>query len=371
VALVGLGILALLGLTLAVSMGNGPGSGAVSPPIRSGPSNPDGGPSPGRTPIRGDTVFVVLVPDQGDTHHIIGLDTASGATAISLATDFDPAAAVTPDDLRLYVASGEYLSEIDPSSGATLKQTRFGDRWMNTLPAYFPTMALSPGGRWLFVLKHRTAGAEADVYSVAVYDTVKGQFLEEELSLPGCAGGFLLPDTSTLTVACTHLGLVLSSVVNHDGSFGLVSSTKASERRLVGAARVPGRAETLVLTDNGRVLRLGRDGVVPIMILADDTSAEPILGSFAVSPDGSRLFVGIGDVSTRAISHIETYAVSSGERLAQVELPNPAFTMALAASGALLYATAYDARELMVIDADTLRILDRFALPERPSLVLP
>ena len=284
-----------------------------------------------RPPMIGGTpadeaVFVLLARNVDQDASVVAVDPATGEAAASYAAGHDPAAAVSSGGDRLYLSSGlgygSNLSVIETSTGQVVRRIGFPDRWDNTLPPYFPTMALAPDGRWLFALRARSVGPERHLH---------GRCLRR---------------------------------------FDPPSSVQVSERFVAGAARLPGSPDVLLVTDAGRVIRVGADGVSVIVILAEAGADQPQFAGFAVSPDRSRLYVGRGEGRLGSISRIEAYEMATGARSAEVELPAPGWTMRLSRDGERLYVAAHETLQLLVFETRGLRLVATWRMPDRPALVL-
>ena len=241
---------------------------------------------------------------------------------------------------------------------------------MNTLPAYFPVMALSPNRRWLYALKVQSTGQQADIYSVVVFDTKHGAFLPGELAIPGCIGGLLIPLDSKLAVACPHSGALFSAPISADGVFGLPSSTQASDFGFVGAAHLPNSTDVMLLTKANKIVRVGAAGVSLILVVAGEGVEVPVFGAFAVSPDGSRAYVGLGGPSSEQISTIQAYDLTTGQRIASIRLPTDAWTMTLAADGKMLFAPSQSATQVYVLEIGQLRLVGRLPVTAPPAMVV-
>lgn len=321
-----------------------------------------------------EVAFVLFVGNVGENASVAAVDPASGDEIASYPTGHDPGAAASMAGDRLYVASGvdtaSSLSVIDTETGHVLQQVRFPNRWMNTLPAYFPVMALSPDGRWLYALKVQSIAPEADIYSVAVFDTGRGEFLDAELALPGCIGGLLVPLDSRLAVACPHSGIFLSAPVSANGTFGPTSSTQASDFGFIGAARLDNSSDVVLLTKANKIVRVGSDGVSPVLAVVGEGAETPIFGAFAVSPDGSRAFVGLGDPSSERITTIQAYDLKAGGRTASARLPTDAWTMTLAADGTRLFAPSPGAQQVLVLETSQLQLVGKLPMKAPPVFVL-
>lgn len=321
-------------------------------------------------------LFVLLMPSVDVAGELVSLDPVSGASPFSVSTSTDAALAAAPEDGRLYVASGQdtgsQLSVVDASTGSPLAQVGFPDRWMGTLPAYFPTLALSADGRWLFALGHESPGPGQDAYFVRVFDTVRSSFLEEELSLPACVGGILIPGEAILDVACPHSGIVLSTSVGPDGEFGHTAATEVSDQGIASAIRLPGEAGLVVLTNPGRVVRLDRDGLTDLFEIDAAEQGAPVFDALEVSPDGATLYVGLVARREGRIGIIEAYELSSGSKVASAALPDEAeaWTLSIGASGERLYAPSRDAQRVLVFDADGLELIYELDVPGSPAIVV-
>jgi hypothetical protein len=92
-----------------------------------------------------DAVFVLLVPNVGEDAAIAAIDPITGAVLWSQETGVDPAAWLSRDSRNLTIASGldasSNLQTVEIASGRAGSLHPLPDRWRNTLPSYFPTMA--------------------------------------------------------------------------------------------------------------------------------------------------------------------------------------------------------------------------------------
>jgi hypothetical protein len=318
-------------------------------------------------------VLISRGPDD-EQSSVVALDVATARVLVSYATGLDPAAAVSRTGKRLYVASGIQQSsnlEITDLTTGRVERVAFANRWLNTLAAHFATIALSLDERWLYALKHWSTGPQTDVYTIAVFDTQAGRFLEEELPLAGCIAAVLLPSDSTLDVACPHTGIFLSFPILPNGSFGPPSSLQASDHLIMGAVRVPGTGDVLLVTDVRGVVRVKAGEATVAFRLTDGGGDLPAFGAVAISPDGSRLFVGLGGITpTGRISTIEAYDIRTGARTDNVRLPSAAWSIALNDAGTLLYAPANETKQLFVLDARDLHIVETFEMSGYPAMVV-
>lgn len=318
-------------------------------------------------------VYVLLAADVGVPTSVVALDSTSGEVLATFDASFDPEAAVDTERDRLYIASGldpSYLSVLNGSDGRLLHQVAFPHRWNNTLPTYDRRMVLSPKGRWLYALKAESLAPERDLYTVAVFDAERGEFGREELPLGDCAGGRILADDSTVRVMCPHTGALLSFPVLGEGSFGPPSSVNVTGQFVPGAVLVPGTTDVLVMTEIGRVILVGADGVKAIGDVTDDDSVEPAIGGLLVSSDGSRLFVGLGAGRVGEISTVVAYDLDSNQVVAELRLPTPAWTLSLSEDGGRIFAPSYEARQVHVIDTEALTLVTSWSMPDRPVQVL-
>ena len=326
----------------------------------------------GASPIK--EIFILVVPRLNVAGSILAVDPVSGAVVKSIPTGFDPMAALSAKHDRLYVASTHetsgYLSVIETATGSVVSKVPFANRWMNTLPAYFPTMALSGDGRWVYALGFESVAPEQDIYSIAVFDVAQGKFADERVGIPGCIGGILVPAPSRLWVACPHSGAVFSAPVSGDGTVGSPSSLDVAPNGLIAATRRGNTNDILVLTKTGRVLAVGDNGVEPVATLPDSVVPQLQFGAFAVSLDGSSFSVGTGGPADNRLSRIQNYNIGEASASADLQLPRNAWTITLSPDGSRLFAPSFDTGKLLVLDARTLRILSTFDLPKGTAMVV-
>jgi DNA-binding beta-propeller fold protein YncE len=319
-------------------------------------------------------VFVLVVPRLNVAASILAVDPRSGGELNSFLTGDDPMAVLSSKRDRLYAASSRgtlgYMSVIETATGRVVTDVPFANRWMNTLPAYFPTLALSGDGHWVYALGVQSVAPEQDIYSVAVFDVEQGKFIDERVGIPGCVGGILVPAPSRLWVACPHTGAVFSAPVSSDGTVGSPSSLDVAPNGLIAAARRGNTNEVLVLTKTGRVLSVGDKGVEPIAAIPDSVVPELQFGAFAISPDGSAYWLATGGPADNRLSRILRYNIGAASASADLHLPRNAWTITLSPDGSRLYAPSLDTGKLLVLDAESLRILSTFDLPKGIAMVV-
>lgn len=352
---------ALMGaLVAAIALAPGmTGSRPLGSPVKSGlPSN----------------ISFVLLNDWVDQPGtVLALDTGSGVQGASVATAHDPAFALAPDRDRVYLASGQdadgRFTVIDALTGETVHEEPLPVRWLNTMPAYFPSITVSPDGRSVYVLASDSVGPGRDAYYVRVFDTTTEKFLDEPLGIP-CVAPLVLPGADVIHAACPHSGLVLSTPVGTDRQFGVTATAEVSESGIKGLIAVPGSSDLLALTAKGRVVRLGEAGAVHLFQVPG-VDTDLVYDAFAISPDGATIYIGRPAVSTGRIGAIESYDVSSGKLLAKMHLPVEAWTFEVDPESGDLFLPAHDAGRLLTLDGSTLEVRGDLKLPGKPTMVVP
>lgn len=312
-------------------------------------------------------LMVLLADDVAQPGSVVTFSAGNGTAQHLAKTDLDPAFALTSSGDRIYVASGldqdGVLTTIDARTGKVIAEVAFTDRWRNTLPAYFDTLSISPDDRWLYALTFEAVGAERDSYSLRVFDVARGQFRTDVVPLGDCIGGITLPGPTGLEVACPHSGVLLTATIGGDGAVGAIASTEISQSGIAGAVRLPASQGTLILTKEGKVVRIDREGVR--LLFETEGILPPVFDGLVVSPDGQTINVARGSTSGGMISSIETYDLA-GNRLSSMKLADPAWTMSISTDGRRLLLPAHEADAVLVVDARTLETIERLEVPGAP-----
>jgi DNA-binding beta-propeller fold protein YncE len=323
-------------------------------------------------------VLYVLDPQNlGMSSKVLAVDTVAGEIRRTYDAGRDPAMAVSPDGTRLYVASrddaGDALRVIDTATGEELQEVALRNRWMSSLPAYFPTLQLSPNGRWLYVLEALVTGGDAADYSVATFDTQTGRLLPRSAEVPSCGGAAVLP-------AVRGMGFNAACPLSHDARRVAVSPQGAADAgsrvdlprhddgrkdrsgtpfdlwRVAWAVRGTDDDRMYAVTQNARVSVV--DGAARRVTrtedlqLADDAFVP--FGAAAASPAGDRLFLGIGTVSDEldrlTSDRIVVVDTETWEAGAPIETSREFQSLTVSPSGRYVYAISTESKSVVIVD---------------------
>ncbi|MDQ3916152.1 MAG: hypothetical protein M3323_12645 [Actinomycetota bacterium] len=333
---------------------------------------------PAAAPVQEPAILYVLDPkDLGMTSQVLAVDTVAGEIRRTYEAGRDPAMAVSPDGTRLYVASRDTATDtlrvIDAATGEVLQEITLRSRWMSSLPSYFPTMELSPDGRWLYILEARVTGGDAADYSVATFDTRTGQLLPQSADVPACGGAALVP-------AARGLGFSAACHLSHDARRVAVAphgAAEASSRthlprdendrtdehgtpfdlwRLAWAVAASGDDRMYAMTQSGRVsvVDTASRRVTGTEDLGVEEGSFVPFGAAELSPVGDRLFVGmgtIGDAFDRLTSdRLLVVDTASWESGATIETSLPFQSLVVSPSGRYVYGINTEARSIVIVD---------------------
>lgn len=341
------------------------------------------------------TLYVLDPNGLASDSKVIALDVATGEVARTYDAGRDPGFAVSPDGTRLYVASRseteDTLEVIDTATGSVLQRVKLRDRWMSTLPAYVPTLRVTPDGRWVYVLEADVTGPDASGYSVATFDTHTGRLLPKSAPLPGCGGAAILPPARGARFVAVCHG-------SHDARFVAVSPEGAAashdradlarsddERtdengspldlwRVAWASAAPGAESAFAVTQNGRVsivdansrrvtrtedLNLGDGSFVPFGVV--ESSAA-----------GDELYAGVGSVEApfeRLTANRVLVVDTATWDQTTIETSIPFQSLVAGPSGRYVYAISTTTRSVAVVDTVLGEEVDRFeAVGASPTL---
>ena len=324
-----------------------------------------------------------------DESQVFEIDATGGEVTRSYPANADAAMAVSPDGQRLYVASVKHfganedardeLVEYDTATGEELRRTTLpSTRWYNTMPPSFPAMAVSPNGLWVHLLGVSMDDGRTS-YSIITFDVARGEFLSELAPVPRCGAGALLPSALPLDlqVACSDshevhfLTLDPSGAVQNREVFEL--PVKTDDRvdtngnplelwRLAWAVQSISTDPIYAVSRNGQVSAI--DGV-----LADRAETVQIeldqkefvaFNHVALSPDGNRLYVGIGDArhtTLREANEIVVLDTSTWQEVARGKVGHAVRSMAISSDGTRIGVVDIQTRKALILDALTLRTL--------------
>ena len=322
-------------------------------------------------------LLYVLDPNHlADDSEVHVVDPESAQVVKTFPAAADPMMTVSPDGSRLFVASSDGVEDrlqvIDTSSGEVVASAPVHDRFGFTLPAYFPTMATSSDGRWVFVLGVTIDRPNDASYSLSTFDVRRGEFLPSPMRLGRCGAGALqFPAAGRmLHMLCPATSEVVSVEMSDNGrenSRRSVEVPRASDSRtdqnrnslrlgaLGGGALDADDRLFYAVTQNGQVSKVdvasGRVVETADLGLSDEEYVP--LYQTVVAPDGSTLYVGTGriDAFNRFVgTSILVVDASTLEVESRIETSRAFTSLALGESGGLLYAIDGVGANVMIVD---------------------
>lgn len=325
-------------------------------------------------PVQPGWLYVLDVLRSSTQSQILVVDPATQRVMGSIYAGAGPDMALSPDGTRLYVASsrgaGSELAAIDTRTGAIVHTTPTLFRAEFTLRPFWSNLAISPDGQRLYVQTLQTIGPGQDLPGVATFDTVHGRFLPDTAEVPGCGLGQAVSEPAgwDLAVQClaTHdlrfLRLAPSGAVAAEHTVALPVGTSGGSdlAEPAGSALAPDRRTVAVITLGGRAIIV--DAASGQILQAADLGVAPgrwvPQGMLALSPDGARLYLGVGRLDERS-QHVADQIVvidpHTWRRVGTITPPQPLWGLATDRNGGRLYALDPDGHRVHVIDAGTLR----------------
>lgn len=268
---------------------------------------------------------------------------------------------LSPDGKRLYVVGIlekgiDAFSVIDTESGRTLYSFPVQNRWV-PIVAEAPTMAISPDGHWLYLLKLRSITRSDHESKVAVFDTAEGVFLPKEAVVPQCVSVSLLasPGNRGVHALCQDRHRVY-----------FLQQTPAGLRQAGPPLPLYHEVLTATLSATGDLIAMARDGRMQeidsnsgrVRVLQDKPLADTWIPAREVvrSPDGSKLYVAIGQLAEKSAgkaSEILALDAARGERLGTLRTSLSFWSLAISPDGQTLYAVDPDTKSILVINTTT------------------
>lgn len=352
----------------------------------------------------------VLDPQHQDlASQVLALDPEASSNPIvrRFQTGYDPAMTVSPDGSRLYVASfpGEpgkttdELSTFDTATGNLIRKTSIEQagqpqfRAQHTGATCCPEMVISHDGRWIYFLQ-QTAGAEGEQdFFIGTFDTVSNQVLPQSASISGCIPGALALMPSLIgravTVVCPASNDVRFLEISDTGTIARSETLRLPEitnvitdsfGNQVSLAKV---AFATLSEEQGLLYAVTQDGHVFVVNPATHQLLRTVRlqlpegravghAQVAISPDASRLYLGVGvveDFGRVMPEEILAFETATWQRLATISMSEPVWSFTLGRGGSRLYAISNEGPRVMVVDTllnKELRVLQ--AIGETPQL---
>ena len=317
-----------------------------------------------------DWLFVTTNWNRPGNEQVLLIDPESGhvRTLWSRGTELD--AIVAPDASRLYVTFIEdkryELAVVEVSTGTVLHLAEIPQliRWIHPST---PGMAISPDGRWLYLLKANYAEGSSE-YSLLHFDTQENQFVSEERAISNCPGPHPLPvpGEGKVLVLCRGGTATLASdgerVLRLEDFQNYALGRGGNEYTLYTAAQ-DGRIQAIDVATR-QVVRTSKDAPLRYR--------RVMPSSGTISPDGRLWYVPIKipDDGGQEIEQILVFDTQSMS-LANIITPaGPFWGLALSSDGRQLYACQRDPQNILVIDTVTRRTVRILGVGAKPSILL-
>ena len=316
-----------------------------------------------------DWLFVTTNWNHPGNEQVLLIDPESGRVRTLWSRGAELDAVVSPDASRLYVTfigdKGCQLAVVETVTGAVLHITATPPliRWIHPST---PGMAISPDGRWLYLLKTNYSAGSSE-YFLLTFDTQEDRFASEDQPISNCPGAHPLPvpaDGKVLVLCrggtaaqASDGALVLR--LEHSQNFAL--GQRGNEYALYTAAP-DGRIQAVDEATH-EVLQTSKD---------DPLRYRRVMpSSGTISPDGRLWYVPIipndGEQEIEQILVFDTQTMSMASIITPV---GPFWGLALSSDGRQLYASQHDGQNIMVIDTATRRTVRIIGVGATPSILL-
>ncbi len=336
----------------------------------------------------------VLDGNQGAREsHVWLIDPMAGRVAGDIVVGYRPDFAMSHDGTRLYIsfddtyAKKRVLTTVDTSTGVLVRTVPNPKNIGWHVPAP-PTqmMTASLDGKFLYVLRRLSTPPDRDDYSVAVYDTSQGIFLDEQAPLGDCSGTQLLPQPLSRTLVLYCGGRKTMDFFEFTPQGRLVSKREVAINTdevpsAVGRIRESGAVSTAVLNASPLSVFLARrDGRMAKYNFASQQVSE-ITGtgslpgwipfqSGRISPDGSRIYLTAQSVGTSSFQneYIYVFDTTSSQLIGNLKPSLRVAGIGLSPDGQQLYASFEGG--VFVIDTKTMAEVRAINFGKAPSLII-
>jgi YVTN family beta-propeller protein len=351
-----------------------------------------------------DYVYIADTSDPfTDDGRIILLDAAQGKVIRTFPAGGDPDFVLSPDGSRLYAdgflisADGRrspWLSIYETSSGRLLQRISNQGALQHTLPVYAPGMDMSPSGRWLYMSKIGAEGDGGYYFYLTALDTVRGEFLPNQVRYP-CRASVQLASHEDLNVviACWDSPFIfdvsLGATTEPARRLPIKPSIQAGEisandpATSIAPRRQTESWGTVFLRPDGRVVMISNaQGSIFLVDRAAGVGTKigqnvrlrgtPGLYRAIVSRDEDAVyFIGEG------VAHLGGGSFSHSTRILRADpitlspkgtltTSKPFFSMALSQDGRRLFTIDPDSATVTVIDTATMTEVKQISVGKRP-----
>jgi DNA-binding beta-propeller fold protein YncE len=336
---------------------------------------------------------------------VLLVDPSAGRVVKVFNTGMNPDIALSPDGTRLYLASSqvtpegiasEELAVIDTSTGASLLTVSNSKRVTYNVIPPSSALAISPNGRWLYVMKYEVISNLNTLYWIETFDTVSGKFLPGKADLSGCGWGRLLPldRNREIQVVCEQSKDVRLLKIDQRGA-ALVAAAQFAQGNSASAPSVnferrAGKLQSNLVADSFRsggsrnitVLRDGRvlsyDAATNALaeVAAPELPANAWIQSIAKAKGNNWLYFGLrvptlASIETESESEIVSLNVSNFLQAASNKTSQRFHYLYVSRDGRWLYAVNTLDSNLLIIEAATLKEVKELSdLGQTPSLIV-
>ncbi len=315
-----------------------------------------------------DWLFVTTNWAEGGNEQVLLIDPESGQRRVLWNGGVELDAVVSPDAGRLYVTyigdKGYELAVVETATGAVLRRAEIPQliRWISPST---PGMAISPDGRWLYLLKTNYSAGSSE-YSLLTFDTRESRFVSEEQTISNCRGAHpqAVPGAGKMLVLCGGSESQASdgSLVLRLPDFQNFVLGRGGDGYLLYSAGSNGRIQAADVNTH-EIVQISKDSPL--------RHRRFMPSSGTMSPDGRLWYLPIkipdnGEQEIEQILVFDTQAMTMANIITPV---GPFWGLALSSDGRRLYASQADLQNIMVIDTGTRQAIRTLAVGAKPSIL--
>ncbi len=324
---------------------------------------------------QGSGLYVLDTNDGLADSQVLLVDTSTGKVTKTYHAGYQPDMALSPDGTRLYLSSirstpdglSQSLFETyDTNSGALISSVGNPDSFQSTIPIYGSHMAMSPSGKYIYILKmQNTKGLNQEF--ITAFDTERNRFLKDRVFLDFECNVVMLPNSENLTldVACGNSSnlreLTLGDAEEPVRDVRARIKTPQPKEKWGAVFLQPGEQNVAFVSTSGSAFALERSSAT-VHRLGSTSDSGPWIQRGLLPENKSVVYFGAASVDRTYPNKQDTIVAADPYSLipkGKFSTTQPFFSIELSRDGSTLYAINPVEASITLIDAATLHEVRR------------